>query len=63
MGMIRRSFTFMAGTVFGVYIAQNYNVANVGKLLKGGYVKAKNLEETHRKPNTTKPQQNDIQQH
>ncbi|KAL8500339.1 hypothetical protein ACS0TY_020080 [Phlomoides rotata] len=35
MGMIRRSFTFMAGTVFGVYIAQNYNVANVGKLLKG----------------------------
>lgn len=50
----------MAGTVFGVYVAQNYNVTNVGNLLKGGYVKAKHLEETHRKP---EPRQNDIQQH
>ncbi|KAI3444718.1 hypothetical protein Pfo_001383 [Paulownia fortunei] len=54
MAIIRRSFTFMAGTLFGVYIAQNYSVPNVSRLFKGGLVMAKHLEETYRKPNKSK---------
>ncbi|KAJ9555209.1 hypothetical protein OSB04_009823 [Centaurea solstitialis] len=36
MGIIRSSFTFMLGTAFGVYVAQNYDVPNVHKLYKTG---------------------------
>ncbi|KAL6979739.1 hypothetical protein U1Q18_021395 [Sarracenia purpurea var. burkii] len=50
MGLIRSSFSFMAGTVFGVYIAQNYNVPNIQKLIKTGLVFAKHIEENYRKP-------------
>ncbi|PIN06484.1 hypothetical protein CDL12_20964 [Handroanthus impetiginosus] len=51
MVVFRRSFIFMAGTLFGVYIAQNYSVPNVSKLFKAGFVMAKHLEGTYRKSN------------
>ncbi|KAL8062461.1 hypothetical protein ABFX02_02G148800 [Erythranthe guttata] len=57
---MRRSFTLMAGTFFGIYIAQNYNVPNVSKLVKAAGFMVKHLEETYRKPiNKTKPQEHD----
>ncbi|XP_027182979.1 uncharacterized protein LOC113781268 [Coffea eugenioides] len=50
MGLIRSCFSFMVGTVFGVYLAQNYNVPNVQKLCNTGLVIAKHIEENYRKP-------------
>ncbi|MQM05967.1 hypothetical protein Taro_038786, partial [Colocasia esculenta] len=49
MGLFRSCFTFLAGTAFGVYVAQNYNVPNVKKLANFGLAVAKNYEETYRK--------------
>ncbi|KAL3814942.1 hypothetical protein ACJIZ3_016216 [Penstemon smallii] len=60
MGMMRRSFTFVAGTLFGLYIAQNYSVPNVSKLFNYGFVMAKHLEETYRKPNVVKTKNGDL---
>ncbi|KAG5228540.1 short transmembrane mitochondrial protein [Salix suchowensis] len=50
MGIIRSGFSFIAGTVFGVYVAQNYNVPNVKKIANTGLVIAKHFEENYRKP-------------
>ncbi|KAL4197663.1 hypothetical protein AMTRI_Chr04g252240 [Amborella trichopoda] len=50
MGIIRSSFSFLMGTVCGVYIAQNYNVPNIKKLMCEGLSTAKDIEQTHRKP-------------
>lgn len=50
MGIIRTTFSFMLGTAFGVYVAQNYNVPNVNKIYKTGLVMAKHYEENYRKP-------------
>ncbi|KAK2994861.1 hypothetical protein RJ640_012824 [Escallonia rubra] len=50
MGLIRSSFSFMAGTVLGIYVAQNYNVPNVRKLYNTGVLIARHLEENYRKP-------------
>ncbi|KAL6979740.1 hypothetical protein U1Q18_021396 [Sarracenia purpurea var. burkii] len=49
MGLIRSSFSFMPGTVFGVYVAQNYNVPNFQKLIKTRLIFAKHIEENYRK--------------
>ncbi|KAL3610082.1 hypothetical protein D5086_001102 [Populus alba] len=38
------------GTVFGVYVAQNYNVPNVRKITNTGLLIANHIEETYRKP-------------
>ncbi|XVF33528.1 hypothetical protein REPUB_Repub17cG0176400 [Reevesia pubescens] len=46
-------FTLMAGTLFGVYLAQNYNVPNIGKLANTGFVIAKHIEENYRKPSAS----------
>ncbi|KAL7165095.1 hypothetical protein ACSBR2_040887 [Camellia fascicularis] len=50
MGLIKSSFSFMVGTFFGVYVAQNYNVPNIKKLFNTGLVFAKHFEENYRKP-------------
>ncbi|XP_068635994.1 uncharacterized protein [Aristolochia californica] len=50
MGIIRSSFTFLLGTVCGVYVAQNYNVPNIKKLTNTGLLMAKHIEENYRKP-------------
>ncbi|KAK2999976.1 hypothetical protein RJ639_023680 [Escallonia herrerae] len=41
MGIIGSSFSFMLGTICGVYIAQNYNVPNIMKLANMALVRAK----------------------
>ncbi|XP_049344276.1 uncharacterized protein LOC125808648 [Solanum verrucosum] len=50
MGIIKSSFSLMAGTVCGIYIAQNYNVPNINKLIQNALFKAKDVEEKYRKP-------------
>lgn len=47
----------MLGTITGVYVAQNYNVPNIKKLMDNGIVMAKQVEERYRKPK--KSQDND----
>ncbi|XP_077234373.1 uncharacterized protein LOC143876551 [Tasmannia lanceolata] len=50
MGIIRSSFHFLVGTMCGIYVAQNYNVPNIKKLVNTGVVMAKHIEENYRKP-------------
>lgn len=50
MGLIRGGFSFIAGTVCGIYIAQNYNVPNIRKLTNEFLFRAKEVEEKYRKP-------------
>ncbi|KAI3933477.1 hypothetical protein MKX01_022056 [Papaver californicum] len=50
MGIIRSGFQIILGTGFGIYIAQNYNVPNIKKLVNTGMVMAKHIEENYRKP-------------
>ncbi|XP_057733346.1 uncharacterized protein LOC130948585 isoform X5 [Arachis stenosperma] len=50
MGIIRSCFSFIAGTVCGIYVAQNYQVPNITKLIDTTLHKAKQVEETYRKP-------------
>ncbi|XP_027110503.1 uncharacterized protein LOC113762535 [Coffea eugenioides] len=50
MGIIRSSFSFIAGTVCGIYIAQNYNVPNIRNLTNEFLFRAKEVEEKYRKP-------------
>ncbi|XP_019058021.1 PREDICTED: uncharacterized protein LOC109116621 [Tarenaya hassleriana] len=50
MGIFKSCFSFMVGTAFGVYVAQNYNVPNIRKLANTGFVIAKHIEENYRKP-------------
>ncbi|KAJ7952489.1 Transmembrane protein [Quillaja saponaria] len=50
MGLIRSSFSFLTGTMFGVYVAQSYNVPNIKKLADTGLLIAKHMEQTYRKP-------------
>ncbi|KAL7238643.1 hypothetical protein ACSBR2_004686 [Camellia fascicularis] len=54
MGVIRTTFTFMMGTVCGIYITQNYNVPNIRKLANTGLFMAKQVEESYRKPKKNK---------
>lgn len=41
----------MAGTVCGVYIAQNYKVSDVQKLASTALFMARLIEQNYRKPN------------
>ncbi|XP_051138230.1 uncharacterized protein LOC127256315 [Andrographis paniculata] len=50
MGIIRSSFSFLSGTVCGIYIAQNYNIPNVKKVVYEALFTAKQVEEKYRKP-------------
>ncbi|XP_018469282.2 uncharacterized protein LOC108840987 [Raphanus sativus] len=53
MGIVRSSFSFLTGTVCGIYIAQNYNVPNINTLAHYALSKAKELEKKYRKPKST----------
>ncbi|KAG2242056.1 hypothetical protein Bca52824_096102 [Brassica carinata] len=50
MGIIRSSFSFLTGTVCGIYIAQNYNVPNINELAHFALSILKELEKKYRKP-------------
>ena len=50
MGIIRSCFSFIAGTVCGIYLAQNYQVPNIMKLADTAMIMAKHIEEKYRKP-------------
>ncbi|XWS47665.1 hypothetical protein CRYUN_Cryun13aG0003600 [Craigia yunnanensis] len=50
MGIIKSSFPFIVGTVCGIYVAQNYNVPNIKKLVDTALFTAKHVEEKYRKP-------------
>ncbi|CAI0380977.1 unnamed protein product [Linum tenue] len=50
MGLIRSYFSFLVGTTCGVYIAQNYNVPNIKKVVHSALFTAKVVEEKYRKP-------------
>ncbi|MCO5564432.1 hypothetical protein L7F22_018093 [Adiantum nelumboides] len=58
MGFIRSTFSFLMGTVVGVYVAQNYDVPNVRKLYHTGLSMARQVEESHRKDGPKKPDDN-----
>jgi len=49
MGIIRSSFSFIAGTAFGVYLVQNYQIPNIRKLADTALLQAKQVEEKYRK--------------
>ena len=49
MSFIRSLFFFSAGSVYGVYIAQNYSVPDVRKLFKTAVIIARVYEENYRK--------------
>lgn len=49
MGIFKISFPFMAGTISGIYIAQNYDVPNIKNLAKTAFFKAKQIEAKYRK--------------
>ncbi|KFK26530.1 hypothetical protein AALP_AA8G261000 [Arabis alpina] len=50
MGIIKSCFSFTFGTVFGVYVAQNYNVPSIKKLTNSALLLGKLYEENYRKP-------------
>ncbi|KAJ9171242.1 hypothetical protein P3X46_014633 [Hevea brasiliensis] len=50
MGITRKTFSFMLGTLCGAYIAQNYNIPNIRKLGDSVLAKARYIEETYRRP-------------
>uniref|UniRef100_A0A251VI25 Uncharacterized protein n=1 Tax=Helianthus annuus TaxID=4232 RepID=A0A251VI25_HELAN len=47
MGLILRNFSFMAGTLLGIYVAQNYDVPDVKTLANQALTTAKQLEERY----------------
>lgn len=51
MGLIVRNFSFMFGTLFGIYVAQNYYVPDIKNLVNQTLTRAKQVEERYRKSN------------
>ncbi|KAK4738606.1 hypothetical protein R3W88_002303 [Solanum pinnatisectum] len=45
-----RGFTFILGSLFGVYVAQHYKVPRIGDWAHSGCVKARELEQAYRRP-------------
>ncbi|KAL5571915.1 hypothetical protein UlMin_021512 [Ulmus minor] len=56
MPIIRSTFCFLLGTACGAYIAQNYNLPNIKSLATSTLFKAKQVEETYRKPGSVTKQ-------
>ncbi|KAH0450766.1 hypothetical protein IEQ34_021458 [Dendrobium chrysotoxum] len=50
MGLIRSCFTFLMGTTCGIYMAQNYDVPDMRKLVLMGLAIGRQYEEIYRKP-------------
>ncbi|KQK07795.1 hypothetical protein BRADI_2g37675v3 [Brachypodium distachyon] len=50
MGFIQSTFSLLVGTGCGIYIAQNYEVPNMKKLIWGLVGKAKEVEDSYKKP-------------
>ncbi|KAL6506148.1 hypothetical protein OROGR_024329 [Orobanche gracilis] len=50
MGIIKSCFSFMTGTVCGVYLAQNYALPDITKLADTALFMAKLIEQSYRKP-------------
>ncbi|CAJ1951437.1 unnamed protein product [Sphenostylis stenocarpa] len=60
MGIIRSCFSFIAGTVFGVYLAQSYQVPDVKKEADTALIQAKQVEEKYRKSKISDSGKSDI---
>ncbi|XP_062230584.1 uncharacterized protein LOC133928325 [Phragmites australis] len=54
MGFLQSTFSLLIGTGCGIYIAQNYDVPNIKKLMWGLMGRAKELEESYKKPGKDK---------
>ena len=50
MGFIRTTFTFLVGTLLGVYMCQNYNIPDIRRFADSDLVMVKQIEETYPKP-------------
>ncbi|KAJ1261355.1 hypothetical protein BS78_09G023400 [Paspalum vaginatum] len=50
MGFFQNTVSLLIGTGCGIYIAQNYNVPNIKKLMRSLMGRAKELEESYKKP-------------
>ncbi|KAK4256404.1 hypothetical protein QN277_009276 [Acacia crassicarpa] len=50
MGIIRSSLSFITGTIFGVYLAQSYQLPNIKKLTETATFMAEEIEKKYRKP-------------
>ena len=43
-------YGFIAGSIFGIFVAQNYEVVDIKKLVENACAKASELEKTKQKP-------------
>ncbi|KAJ8573329.1 hypothetical protein K7X08_009840 [Anisodus acutangulus] len=50
-----RGFTFILGSLCGVYVAQHYRVPRIGEYVHSGCVKARELEQAYRRPENFSP--------
>ncbi|OIT07514.1 hypothetical protein A4A49_00679 [Nicotiana attenuata] len=50
-----RGFTFVLGSLCGVYVAQNYRVPRICEWIHSGCVKARELEKAYRRPENFSP--------
>ncbi|WOL15037.1 hypothetical protein Cni_G23818 [Canna indica] len=50
MGIISGSFRFLLGTGFGIYLAQNYNIPDLKKLIDKWRSDAERIDKDYRKP-------------
>jgi hypothetical protein len=54
MGFLQNTFSVCVGIGCGIYIAQNYDVPNMKKLMRDWMGKAKEVEESYKKPGGSK---------
>ncbi|KAH0726341.1 hypothetical protein KY290_002161 [Solanum tuberosum] len=50
-----RGFTFILGSLFGIYVAQHYRVPRIGDWAHSSCVKARELEQAYRRPENLNP--------
>ncbi|PWZ16866.1 hypothetical protein Zm00014a_029311 [Zea mays] len=59
MGFLQSTFSLLIGTGCGIYIAQNYDVPNIKKLMRSLVGKAKEVEESYKKTGNSKNKDNE----